>query len=297
MPTTGAPQLAPPGGGQALQRGERVVGDEHRAGASAHVRRGVLGRDEHAPGPGRERLRGEAPAVDALARAARRTGRPAPPRASRSPRARARRAARRARPAAPPAASATCSGDQRAHAAPRARRRRRRTAPSRPSGELLALLVALAGDDDDVARRGQRRSRARSPRGGRSSRSAPGPRPAAISAMIASGSSERGLSEVTIATSARSRGRRAHQRALAAVAVAAGAEDDDQPPGRQLARGAQHVLQRVGRVRVVDEDGEGLALVDRLEAARDALGARQRRGDRRVGRRRARGRRRPRRAR
>ena len=70
----------------------------------------------------------------------------------------------------------------------------------------------------------------------------------------------------------------AHQRALVAVAVAAAAEDADQPSpgGRDLARGSEHVLERVGRVGVVDEDRERLALVDRLEAARDALGVRQR---------------------
>ena len=102
--------------------------------------------------------------------------------------------------------------------------------------------------------------------------------------MIASGSSERGLSEVTITTSAsraaispisgrlpRSRSPPApntHEHAAASV---------------ELARGAQHVLQRVGRVRVVDEHGEVLALVDRLEAARaraPALGSAAR--DRRV---------------
>ena len=46
--------------------------------------------------------------------------------------------------------------------------------------------------------------------------------------MIASGSSERGLSEVTTARSASSAAGGAHQRALVAVAVAAAAEDADQ---------------------------------------------------------------------
>ena len=87
--------------------------------------------------------------------------------------------------------------------------------------------------------------------------------------MIASGSSERGLSEVTIAAVGEPRGDLAHQRALAAVAVAAGAETHDHAArASSAARGLQHVLERVGRVRVVDEHGEGLALVDRLEAAR-----------------------------
>ena len=47
--------------------------------------------------------------------------------------------------------------------------------------------------------------------------------------MIASGSSERGLSEVTIVAVGEPRGDLAHERALAAVAVAAAAEDADQP--------------------------------------------------------------------
>ncbi len=52
-----------------------------------------------------------------------------------------------------------------------------------------------------------------------------------ISSMIRSGSSERGLSEVTITCVGQARRDRAHQRPLAAVAVAAGAEHADHPPG------------------------------------------------------------------
>ena len=116
--------------------------------------------------------------------------------------------------------------------------------------------------------------------------------------MIASGSSERGLSEVTIATSA--------QRAPATAPISGRLPRSRSPPApkttitrpsRELARGAQHVLERVGRVRVVDEHREGLALVDRLEAAGHAAGARQRRRRSSRRRRRARGRRRRRRAR
>ena len=88
--------------------------------------------------------------------------------------------------------------------------------------------------------------------------------------MIASGSSERGLSDVTIATSASSRCDPPHQRPLAAIAVAAGAEDDDHTPVAEVARRAQHRRERVGRVRVVDDDRERLPLVDRLEAPGDA---------------------------
>ena len=68
--------------------------------------------------------------------------------------------------------------------------------------ELLALLVPLAGHHDDVAGLGRCRPRARSPVGGRARAPRPGPVPARISSMIASGSSERGLSEVTTTRSA-----------------------------------------------------------------------------------------------
>ena len=61
-----------------------------------------------------------------------------------------------------------------------------------------------------------------------------------------------------------------HQRPLLAIAVAAGAEHDGEPPRTELARGAQHVVERVGRVRVVDDDAEGLAHLDGLEAAGNA---------------------------
>ena len=62
----------------------------------------------------------------------------------------------------------------------------------------------------------------------------------------------------------------AHQRPLAPVAVAAGAEHDREPAVAEAARRADDVLERVGRVRVVDDHGERLAGVDRLEPARDA---------------------------
>ncbi len=63
------------------------------------------------------------------------------------------------------------------------------------------------------------------------------------------------------------RGDLAHHRPLAAIAVAAAAEDDDQPPGRQRAQRREHFLQRVGLVRVVDEDRRAVALADESRAA------------------------------
>ena len=110
--------------------------------------------------------------------------------------------------------------------------------------ELLALLVALAGDHDRCrpARAGSSASAIAARRSGSTldarRRSSGDPR-AAISSMIASGSSERGLSEVTIATSASRARDLAHQRALVAVAVAAAAEHADQRARRSAAGGAQ----------------------------------------------------------
>ena len=116
-------------------------------------------------------------------------------------------------------------------AAPRRRRASRATSRSSNgivrSRELLALLVALAGDDDDVALAPPPRRRARSRRRGPARPPRSPSIPARISSMIASGSSLRGLSEVTIATSARRVDDRAHERALGPVAVAAAAEDAD----------------------------------------------------------------------
>ena len=57
----------------------------------------------------------------------------------------------------------------------------------------------------------------------------------------------------------------AHQRALAAIAVATRTEDDEQPPGGEVAGRAQDVVERVRCVRVVDKHGERLPLVDGLE--------------------------------
>ena len=61
----------------------------------------------------------------------------------------------------------------------------------------------------------------------------------------------------------------AHDRALAAVAVAAAAEDHAEAPARahQLTRGGEHALQRVGRMRVVHHHQEGLARLHPLEPA------------------------------
>ena len=69
------------------------------------------------------------------------------------------------------------------------------------------------------------------------------------------------------------RGDGAHERALAAVAVAAAAEDHREPPagGTELLRRLQRPLESIGRVRVVHDDEEGLARLDALEATRDRV--------------------------
>ena len=97
-----------------------------------------------------------------------------------------------------------------------------------PVADDLALLVALAGEEDDVAGAGLARSRRGSPRGGRRSRSRPARRRGSR-ARIAAGSSLRGLSSVTITRSASRAAASPISARLPRVAVAAGAEDDDQP--------------------------------------------------------------------
>ena len=124
----------------------------------------------------------------------------------------------------------------------------------------LIVLVALAGDQHGIARLAERdapaRSRARDR--ARSARAAGAARPLTMSATIASPSSVRGLSSVTITTIGEPLGDRAHQRTLARIAIAAAAEHADQLARAVPARGEQRLLQRVRRMRVVD-DRERLA--------------------------------------
>ncbi len=68
----------------------------------------------------------------------------------------------------------------------------------------------------------------------------------------------------------------AHLGAFGAIAIAAAAEDsEDAATGLRghLARKSSEIAERVVGVRVVDDDGEGLAGVDGLEAAGDWHGA------------------------
>ena len=95
--------------------------------------------------------------------------------------------------------------------------------------------------------------------------------------MIASGSSERGLSEVTNTWSA----------SRAAISPISGrflrSRSPPQPnttcslPSVRSRAAAEHVLQRVRRVGVVDQHREALPLIDGLEPPRDLPGALDRR--------------------
>src|SRR5215218_2480636 len=151
-----------------------------------------------------------------------------------------------------------------------------------PAGELLPLLVALAGDHDDVARLGQLDRL--------------GDRRAAVGfAFHVKRSAAHAAHDLVDDRLGRLRARvirghdhvvcqpcrdLAHQRALRAVAVAARAEHDQHAAGSELARRREHLLQRARLVRVVDEHGERLALLDRLDAARHGRDGSQRLGHR-----------------
>ena len=141
----------------------------------------------------------------------------------------------------------------------------------------LALLVALAGDHQHVAAASAWRRRRGSPRGGRRSRAGPARR-RRISARIAAGSSERGLSSVTMATSAR-------PAAMAPICGRLPRSRSPPAPNTTISRPRgvraqrqQHRLQAVRRVGVVDI---GLAApragADALQAAGRAFDALQRR--------------------
>ena len=62
-----------------------------------------------------------------------------------------------------------------------------------------------------------------------------------------------------------------HHPALAAVTLAAGAEDKRQAPARLRAKRFEHGFERVGRVRVIDNDtGAGRVAGDKLHPALSA---------------------------
>ena len=277
-PTTAAAQLAPP------RARERAAAP--RSGSSAAITGAVRagldelprarGPDEHAPRARVERgLRRSARRRRSPVQADEQVARADLARVDdRAPRARARPGSP-AQPARRPPPRRTAGRAVRSSQAPPARRSTSSKGSLRPSSNswpcswpLPAITTtspgAAAATASAIARAAVGLAldvRARCPR--------------RISSMIAS----RVLGARVVGGDDR-RGRRARTAAspisgrLRAVAVAAGAEHDVHAAVGQLARGAQHVLERVGRVRVVDEHGERLALVDRLEAAGHAVAPR-----------------------
>ena len=140
----------------------------------------------------------------------------------------------------------------------------------RPIADDLAGFMALAGDQQHIARLAATRPRCGSPRGGRRSRTRRAP-PSGSRRGSSAGFSLRGLSSVTMTRSAVSRRDRAHQRALALVAVAAAAEHHDKLALHVGPQRLKRLVERVGLVRVVDEDRRAVALADEIEPALGAL--------------------------
>ena len=147
----------------------------------------------------------------------------------------------------------------------------------------LASLMALAGDDEHVARAqlcdAGAIAAARSRDFG-DLRPAPG----VLRARQDCGADRGGLLAARIVVGdddeiGAARGDFAHQRPLALVAVAAAAEDDDQPALGQRTQRREDLFQRVGLVGVIDEDRRAVAGADEFEPPRRALQIVERRED------------------
>ena len=272
---------------QALERRQRVVGargpSPSRSAARRRRRRARPGVDDDPPGTGVERPRRRTRRRRRARPAGRRRDRPAP--TSRES------IDRRARGAPPGAAAAIVRTGARGDPL------RRRARSSRPARGLAERSSARHRRGRRTGPSGRPRTPgpARAPcRRSRPCRPAP-PRPSAmrdrrapvrldcepraVAARLASPRRDDLRDDRLRVLRARvvggddgevgqARGDLAHQRALVAVAVAAAAEHADAAAARRSssARRAEDVLQRVGRVGVVDEHGERLALLDRLEA-------------------------------
>ena len=294
IPTSGQPISRRQARARACRRAQRVVGGEDPArrrarrvelGGARAGRRRRPRRPARAPRrrSGRRRLVLPGKAEEEIARRE--------PRASRSRRARASRlvAARDGSRRRPRRRSARARARSRVRPARRRAARSSSRATSRSSNGILRPssnswpcswplpAITTRSPGARPAERGGDRAR-----GGRARRrrfaAVRSATPSSIWAMIASGSSERGLSEVTT-------GRSESSRAGPRPSAAASADRDRRrsrrrrsaSPSVSLRGRAEHVLERVGRVGVVDEHAEVLALVDRLHPARDGLGAGKRR--------------------
>ena len=176
------------------------------------------------------------------------------------------RALRASRPS--PSPSPRPSTADRAHATFSRKRRRDRIMIAERQHAVaddLAAFVALAGDHQHVAGLERRDRTADRLAAVADLACAPGAA-ARIAARIAAGSSLRGLSSVTMTRSRLLRGDRAHHRPLARVAVAAGAEHHDKLPLDVGPQRLERLRQRVGLVRVIDEDRRAVAVARRDRA-------------------------------
>ena len=314
MPTTRQPRAAQLTRASARASPPSAASGSAAAKTRAAPRRGgdaarVRGGDDDAPGAGLDRRARRTRRRPRARPRARRRGRPVRPRESTIARAGRSPGRARASPDDEPGAAGgrDLGGRELDHAARRAERAQRlardlavveRHLAARL--ELLSLLVALARDQHHVARaaRAPPLARSRARRSGSTSSAEPAPArsarsaPSTIAAMIASGSSERGLSRRHDDVVGEAPRDGAHQRPLLAVAVAAGAEDADQPPAAALRQ--QLARRRAARSRASPACArsrparEALALVDRLEAPGHARRPGERRGPRRATPRRAR---------
>ena len=134
----------------------------------------------------------------------------------------------------------------------------------------LSGLVALAGDQQRIARL-QRRDRRRGwPRRGRRSRSRLW-RAARMAARIVAGFSLRGLSSVTMTLIGVLGRDRAHHRALARRRGRRRRRTHDELALGIRPQRLQRFRQRVGLVRVIDEDRRAVALADAFEPALGAF--------------------------
>src|SRR5215204_3170219 len=146
------------------------------------------------------------------------------------------------------------------------------------AGDLLPLLVALAGDHHDVAlARGRDRLRDRgTPVGldvelGRAADDLADDFQRVFAARVVR--RDDGYVRQLLRDTP-------HDRALLAIAVAPAAEHADEAAGCEVARGIQDVLEGRGLVGVVDEDAERLTLVDLLEPTGNAVDRLDGRSDR-----------------
>ena len=72
------------------------------------------------------------------------------------------------------------------------------------------------------------------------------------------------------------RGDVAHDGALASIAIAAATEHDDKATCRQRTQGGEHFFERIGLMRIIDEDWRALSLANLLQTTRRSLQMRKR---------------------